>query len=232
MGKRPEELLKIMEASAMNDRCFEHMLDFIKTGMTEIQVREEIERVLHSLGADDELAFPTICVSGENSALPHGEPSDKVIKEGEFLTMDFGPKVRGYCGDMTRTVALGYVTEEMEKVYNIVLKSQLAGLAAIKAGVRGAYVDKISRDIIVEAGYGEYFPHGTGHCVGKEVHEPPWVSNRNGEEDMILEENHAVTVEPGIYIPGKFGVRIEDLAIVTDFGIINTNISTKDLIIL
>ena len=108
MGKRPEELLKIIEASAMNDRCFEHMLDFIKTGMTEIQVREEIERVLHSLGADDELAFPTICVSGENSALPHGEPSDKVIKEGEFLTMDFGPKVRGYCGDMTRTVALGY----------------------------------------------------------------------------------------------------------------------------
>ena len=122
--------------------------------------------------------------------------------------MDFGPKVRGYCGDMTRTVALGYVTEEMEKVYNIVLKSQLAGLAAIKAGVKGAYVNKISRDIIVEAGYGEYFPHGTGHCVGKEVHEPPWVSNRKGEEDMILEENHAVTVEPGIYIPKKFSVEV------------------------
>lgn len=212
----------------MGDAVFEHMLDFIKVGMTEIQVAEEIERVFMSMGAEG-LSFDTIAVSGVNSNQPHGVPTDKKLVEGEFLTMDFGAVYKGYCGDMTRTIALGYATDEMIKVYEIVLESQLAGLAAVKAGVRCADVDKASRDIIEAAGYGEYYIHGTGHGVGTLVHEPPTLNARSEE---ILQENQAVTVEPGIYLPEKFGVRIEDLAIVTPFGIINCTQSKKELIVL
>jgi Xaa-Pro aminopeptidase len=143
--------------------------------------------------------------------------------------MDFGAVYKGYCGDMTRTIALGYATDEMTKVYETVLESQLAGLAAVKAGVRCADVDKASRDIIEAAGYSEYYIHGTGHGVGTLVHEPPTLNARSEE---ILQENQAVTVEPGIYLPEKFGVRIEDLAIVTPFGIINCTQSKKELIVL
>lgn len=223
-----DELLLIMKAEAMGDIAFEHMLDFIKVGMTEIQVADEIERVLLAMGADG-LSFPTIAVSGVNSNQPHGVPSSKKLQEGEFLTMDLGAIYKGYCGDMTRTIALGYATEEMEEVYDVVLRSQLAGLNSVKAGVLCADVDKVSRTIIQEAGYGDFYIHGTGHGVGKEVHQPPTL---NAKSDEILQENQAVTVEPGIYIPEKFGVRIEDLAIVTNFGIINCTKSKKELIIL
>ncbi len=226
--KTPEELLLIMKAEAMGDAAFEHMLDFIKVGMTEKEIADEIERVLRAMGAEG-LSFETIAVSGVNSNQPHGEPSDKRLEEGDFLTMDLGALYKGYCGDMTRTVAIGYATDEMKKIYDIVLKAQLAGLAAVKAGVRCADVDRASRSIIEEAGYGEFYIHGTGHGVGTEVHEPPTL---NGRSDEILQENQAVTVEPGIYLPEKFGVRIEDLAIVTDFGIINCTRSKKELIIL
>lgn len=226
--KTPEELLLIMKAEAMGDATFEHMLDFIKVGMTEIQIADEIERVLRAMGAEG-LSFPTIAVSGVNSNQPHGVPSDKKLAEGEFLTMDLGALYKGYCGDMTRTVAIGYATEEMQAVYDIVLKAQLAGLDAVKAGVRCVDVDRASRQIIEDAGYGEYYIHGTGHGVGTLVHEPPTL---NTKSDEILQENQAVTVEPGIYLPEKFGVRIEDLAIVTSFGIINCTKSKKELIIL
>ena len=226
--KTPEELLLIMKAEAMGDAAFEHMLDFIKVGMTEIQVAEEIERVLRAMGAEG-LSFDTIAVSGVNSNQPHGVPSDKKIQEGDFLTMDLGALYKGYCGDMTRTVAIGYATDEMKKIYDIVLRSQLAGLAAVKEGVLCRDVDKASRNIIDEAGYGEYYIHGTGHGVGIQVHEAPTLNARSEE---ILKENQAVTIEPGIYLPDKFGVRIEDLAIVTKFGIINCTRSEKELIIL
>jgi len=226
--KTPEQILNIMKASAIGDMCFSHMLGYIKKGMTEIQVANEIEKVLTLLGSEG-LAFTTICVSGERTTLPHGEPSEKIIDEGDFLTMDFGAIVGGYCGDMTRTVAIGKVTGEQKKVYNIVLAAQLAGIDSIKSGVKCYDVDKVARDIIIEAGYGEYFIHGTGHGVGTQVHEAPTL---NSKSDEILEEYMPVTIEPGIYIPGKFGVRIEDLAIVTKFGIINTVNSNKDLIIL
>ncbi len=226
--KTPEELLLIMKAEAIGDMVFEHILDYIKIGMTEIQIAEEIEKTFYKLGAEG-LSFPSIVVSGVNSNQPHGEPSDKKICEGEFLTLDIGAVYKGYCGDMTRTIAIGYATEEMKEVYNVVLKSQLAGLEAVKAGVRCFDVDKICRDIITEAGYGEYYIHGTGHGVGTEVHEPPTLNQRS---DEFLQENQAVTVEPGIYLPDKFGVRIEDLAIVTSFGIINCVRSEKELIIL
>lgn len=226
--KTPEELLLIMKAEAMGDIAFEHMLDFIRPGMTEIEVADEIERVLRAMGAEA-LAFDTIAVSGVNSNQPHGVPSNKKIREGEFLTMDLGAVYQGYCGDMTRTVAIGYATEEMKKVYDIVLRAQLEGLATVRSGVSCREVDWASRRIIEEAGYGEFYIHGTGHGVGTQVHEEPTLNARSEE---VLHENQAVTVEPGIYLPEKFGVRIEDLAIVTNFGIINCTKSKKELIIL
>ena len=226
--KTPEELLLIMKAEAMGDIAFEHMLDFIRPGMTEIEVADEIERVLRAMGAEA-LAFDTIAVSGVNSNQPHGVPSNKKIREGEFLTMDLGAVYQGYCGDMTRTVAIGYATEEMKEVYDIVLRAQLEGLATVRSGVSCREVDWASRRIIEEAGYGEFYIHGTGHGVGTQVHEEPTLNARSEE---VLHENQAVTVEPGIYLPEKFGVRIEDLAIVTNFGIINCTKSKKELIIL
>lgn len=228
MIKTPDEILKIMKAEAMGDTCFTHILDFMKVGMTELQVAEEIERVLLALGAEG-LSFPTICVSGARTEFPHGEPTDKAIEEGDFVTIDMGAIVEGYCGDMTRTVAMGSISQEQQEVYDIVLRSQRAGLNAVKAGVKCFDVDKVCRDMIKEAGYGEYYIHGTGHGVGREVHEPPTL---NTKSDEVLAEYMPVTIEPGIYIPEKFGVRIEDLAIVTDFGIINTTKSEKELIIL
>lgn len=228
MIKAPDEILKILKAEAIGDMCFEHIVDYIRAGMTEIQVSDEIERVLRMLGAED-LAFPTICISGEKTNLPHGEPGDKVIREGDLLTMDFGAVYEGYCGDMTRTVGIGSLSDEQIDVYNVVLRAQLAGLEACKAGVTCFDADKAARDIIEEAGYGEYFIHTTGHGVGREVHEAPRLAN-NSED--ILQVNMAVTIEPGIYIPDKFGVRIEDLAIITEFGIINATRSEKDLIII
>ncbi|MDD6647219.1 MAG: M24 family metallopeptidase [Firmicutes bacterium] len=228
MIKTPDEILRIMKAAAMGDICFSHILEYIRPGMTELQVSDEIERTLMSLGAEG-LSFPTICVSGVNTTQPHGEPTDKVIEDGDFVTMDFGAVVEGYCGDMTRTIAVGHVSEKQREVYDVVLRSQLAGLDACRAGVRCRDVDAVSRNIIKDAGYGEFYIHGTGHGVGTEVHEAPTLNSRS---DEILAEFMPVTVEPGIYIPNEFGVRIEDLAIITEFGIINTVKSEKELIII
>ena len=228
MIKTPDEILRIMKAAAMGDICFSHILEYIRTGMTELQVSDEIERTLMSLGAEG-LSFPTICVSGVNTTQPHGEPTDKVIEDGDFVTMDFGAVVEGYCGDMTRTIAVGHVSEKQREVYDVVLRSQLAGLDACRAGVRCRDIDAVSRNIIEDAGYGEFYIHGTGHGVGTEVHEAPTLNSRS---DEILAEFMPVTVEPGIYIPNEFGVRIEDLAIITEFGIINTVKSEKELIII
>jgi len=226
--KTPEELLIIAKAEAIGDKTFKHLLDYIKVGMTELEIADEVERTMRSLGAEG-LSFPTIVVSGVNSNQPHGEPSDRKIQEGDFLTLDIGCVYRGYCSDMTRTVAIGYATDEMKKIYDIVLEAQLAGLEMVKAGVKCFDVDKASRDVIEEAGYGEFYIHGTGHGVGTEVHEPPTLNARSSE---VLKENQAVTVEPGIYLPDKFGVRIEDLVIVTEFGYANLTHSPKELIIL
>ena len=228
MVKTPEQLIKIMKAAAMGDACFSHILEYIKPGMTEKQVADEIERTLMSLGAEG-LSFPTICVSGVNTTQPHGVPSDKIIEEGDFVTMDFGAIADGWCGDMTRTIGIGYLSREQKHVYEVVLESQLAGLAACRAGAACRDVDRASRSIIEKAGYGEYYIHGTGHGVGTQVHEAPTLNA--GSED-ILAEYMPVTVEPGIYIPDRFGVRIEDLAIITDFGIINAVKSEKNLIII
>lgn len=226
--KTEQEIQNISKAAALGDRCFSHILGFIKPGMSEKQVAAEIKWFLITNGAEG-LAFDTISVSGKRSCLPHGEPTDKRIEKGEFLTLDFGAVIDGYCADMTRTIAIGSVTDEMRRVYDVVLEAQLAAIDFIKAGVRCFDADKTARDIIANAGYGEYYPHGLGHGVGKLVHEPPTL---NAKSEEILEKNMVITIEPGIYIPDKFGVRIEDLAIVTDFGIINKIESQKELIIL
>lgn len=226
--KNEQEIESISKAASLGDRCFSHILGFIEPGMSEKQIAAEIERYLFANGAEG-LAFDTISVSGERSCLPHGEPTDKRIEKGEFLTLDFGAVIDGYCGDMTRTVAIGFVTDEMRRVYETVLEAQLAAIDFIKAGVRCFDADRTARDIITNVGYGEYFPHGLGHGVGVLVHEAPTLNSKSEE---ILEKNMVITIEPGIYIPDKFGVRIEDLAIVTDFGIMNKVESQKELIIL
>ena len=227
--KTPEQLLSIMKASAMGDMCFAHMLSYLKIGMTEKQAADEIERFLLGLGAE-RLAFPTIVVSGERSNLMHGEPTDKAIEAGDFVTLDFGGVVDGFCGDMTRTVAMGKVSDYQRDVYQVVLTAQRAALAACKAGVRCIDVDRAARQVIAAAGLEEAFCHGTGHSVGREVHEEPRINKTN--EDGVLEEYMAVTIEPGVYLPRQFGVRIEDLAIITKFGTINTVTAPKELIIL
>lgn len=228
MIKTPHELMAILEAQAMGDACFSHILEYIRPGMTEIQVAEEIKKTLMDLGAEG-LAFDTICVSGEKGDQPHGVPSEKIIQDGDLVTMDFGAVVRGYCGDMTRTIGIGSISRELKDAYDVVKRSQEAGLSACRAGVPCKEIDRVCRSIIEEAGFGEYFVHGTGHGVGREVHESPTL---NGKSEEVLEAYMPVTVEPGIYVPGSFGIRIEDLAIITDFGIINGTKSTKDLIII
>lgn len=228
MVKKPDEILAIMEAQAIGDACFSHILEYIRPGMSEKQVASEIDRTLMALGADG-LAFETICVSGENGDQPHGVPSDRVIRNWDLVTMDFGAMVRGYCGDMTRTIGIGDLSDEMKQAYDLVLRAQIAGLEACRTGVSCREVDSVCRDIITDAGYGEYFVHGTGHGVGREVHEAPTL---NAKSEETLKAYMPVTVEPGIYVPGRFGIRIEDLAIITDFGIINATKSRKELIII
>ena len=228
MVKTPDEILAIMEAQAMGDACFTHMLEFISPGMTEIEIANEIEKTLMDLGSEA-IGFDTICVAGENGDQPHGVPSDRKIQKGDLLTMDFGGVVRGYHGDMTRTIGIGHLSDELKDAYELIRRSQEAGLAACRAGVSCREVDRVCRSIIEEAGFGEYFVHGTGHGVGEEIHEAPTL---NTKSDEILEAYMPVTIEPGIYVPGRYGVRIEDLAIITDFGIINATNSTRELIII
>ena len=226
--KDETELAAMERAIELTDRCFSHMLQTLHPGMTEREGALEIETFLKKNGAQ-RLSFDTICVSGMRTSLPHGVPSDKIIEKGDLVTMDFGCVVDGYCSDMTRTVAIGSATDEQREVYNIVLEAQLAALSALKAGMEWAQGDKIARDIIEAAGYGPYFGHGLGHGVGLEIHELPTMSRRGRG---VFAENMTVTVEPGIYLPKKFGVRIEDLAIITSSGIINKVKSNKEFIIL
>lgn len=228
MIKDEDEVSAIKRAQDLTDRCFTHILDYIKPGLTENQVALEIELYLKQQGAM-RLSFDTICVSGIRTSLPHGTPSEKRLEKGDLITLDFGCVVDGYCSDMTRTIALGSATQEQKDIYNIVKIAQQAACDAIKAGVPGFDVDKVARDIIADAGHGAAFGHGTGHGVGLEIHEAPRLSPKSTD---VLKKGMVVTVEPGIYYPGKFGVRIEDLAIVTDSNIINTTQSEKEFIVL
>lgn len=226
--KTPEELDKIRAAQALTDYGFEYVLPRIKQGRTEREIALELEFEIRRQGAEA-AAFDFIVVSGENSALPHGAPSDRKLSKGDFVTLDFGATVEGWHSDMTRTVAVGCCSSRQREVYEIVLEAQRAALDLIKDGISCREGDAAARDVIAKAGYAECFGHGTGHGVGVEVHEAPRLSPNAGDEK--LRKGSVVTVEPGIYIPGRFGVRIEDMVVITGEGCENLTKSVKELII-
>ena len=225
--KEDWELELMRKAQAITDKAFTEVCPRIKVGMTELELQAELIYCLYKNGATG-LAFEPIVVSGPNTSLPHGVAGERVIREGDFITMDYGASYMGYCSDMTRTVAVGHATEEMVKVYNTVLEAQLAALAISKAGVPGADIDAAARKVITDAGYGPYFGHGYGHSLGLEVHEAPSPNAKN-PEPMPLKA--VASAEPGIYLPGRFGVRIEDTCVYLEDGIEILTKSPKELIV-
>ncbi|MGI5901954.1 MAG: M24 family metallopeptidase [Desulfitobacteriia bacterium] len=226
--KDREEIEIIRQAVEITDRAFKQILNRIKLGVEEREISLELEFFLRREGASA-ASFEYIVASGFRGALPHGVASEKKIKNGELLTMDFGAKYQGYCSDLTRTVSIGKPTLKQKEVYNLVLEAQLAALEAIKPGLKGKEIDRVARDIISKAGYGEYFGHGLGHSVGLEIHESPFLNTR---EEKVLEPGMIVTVEPGIYIPGWGGVRIEDMVLVTNSGAEVLTQASKEFIII
>ncbi|MBQ8208093.1 MAG: aminopeptidase P family protein [Clostridia bacterium] len=225
--KTSDELDIIARAQAITDAAFDHIVNFIKPEMTELEVALELEFFMRSKGAQS-VAFDTIAVSGKSSSLPHGVPENRKLEKG-FFTMDYGARLDGYCSDMTRTVVLGKADADMKKLYNTVLEAQLAGIEMIKLGESCHAVDKVARDIIEGAGYKGCFGHGLGHGVGMFIHEAPRLSPKVSP-DKKLEAGHVVTCEPGIYIAGKYGCRIEDMLAVTENGTIDFTKSPKELI--
>lgn len=228
MVKSEEEKECILTAQKIAEDAFSHILTFIKPGVTEKEIALELDFYMLSHGAEA-LSFETIAVAGKKTSMPHGVPDDNVVQNGDFVTMDFGAVYKGYHSDMTRTVAVGSVSDEQKKIYNIVAQAQEAALCVLKKGVSCADADKAARDVIKNSGYGDYFGHGTGHGVGIEIHESPSLSPKSPHK---LQVGNVVTVEPGIYLPDKFGVRIEDMAIITESSFENLTKAPKELIIL
>lgn len=227
--KESQEIDCIKRAESIGDYAFSYILTYIKNNnsFTEMDIAAELEYYMKKHGARA-LSFDTIVASGTNSSMPHALVSNKIIEPGDFITMDFGCIYEDYCSDMTRTIAYKSIDAEKQKIYSIVLQAQMSALEAIRPGVKCSEIDRIARDIIRDAGYGDYFGHGLGHSVGLFIHEEPRFSPRC---DTILEPGMVITVEPGIYLPGKFGVRIEDLVCVTKEGYVNLTSSNKDLVI-
>ena len=226
--KEDDEVGKIVAAQRIAEQAFEEVMNDIRVGVTEKEIAARLTYLMLHYGAEN-MSFDPIVVSGANSSKPHGGPPEKQIEADDFVTMDFGCIVDGYCSDMTRTVAVGHVTEEMQRVYDIVLDAQLAGIACCKAGVSGREVDGAARRVIEAAGYGDAFGHGFGHGVGLEIHEAPTASSRS---EALLPAGSILTAEPGIYLPGKFGVRTEDMLNVIEDGCINLTEAPKTLRIL
>jgi len=226
--KAPEEIAFIQAAQDITDKTFTHILDFIKPGVTEREVAVEMEYFMRKNGASS-LAFDSIVVSGVNSSLPHGVPSDKKIEDGDFVTMDFGAAYNGYCSDMTRTVAVGKISDEQKHVYDTVLAAHLMAAEAVRPGMRYSEIDKVARDYIYKNGYEGCFGHGLGHSLGLFIHEEPRFSMSC---DQIIETGVIETIEPGVYLEGKFGVRIEDTVLITETGIQSFAHSEKQLITL
>lgn len=223
--KSEDELDRIRQACAISCKAFDHMLGFIRPGLTEKEVQLELDYTMLKMGAED-IGFATIACAGENGSLPHAIPSDRVIKSGELLTMDFGAKFNGYTADMTRTVAVGHVSDELKKLYYTVLEAQKRALDLIGPGVKCCDVDKAARDYI-DAYYPGTFGHSLGHGVGMDVHEQPGLNVR---DDRALVPGHVVTIEPGIYIPGLGGCRIEDMGVIRENGFENFITAPKQLI--
>lgn len=226
--KSGEELKKMEAAQGIAERALGDILQEIRPGVTEKELAARLQYLMLHYGAAD-MSFDPIVVSGPNGSLPHGVPGERKIRGGEFVTMDFGCVYQGYCSDMTRTVAVGSVTEEMRRVYDTVLSAQLAGIAAAKGGVSGREVDAAARAVIEQAGYGAYFTHSFGHGVGVEIHESPNAAPRN---DAAMPVGAVISAEPGIYLPGKLGVRIEDVVVLTKTGCRNLTHAPKELLVL
>lgn len=226
--KSAGELVVMRQAQAITDRSFTELLNFIRAGRTEREIASELEYIMRKFGGDG-LAFDTIAVSGKNSSMPHGVPTEKPVEPGDFLTLDFGALKDGYCSDMTRTVAIGHVSDAQKKVYETVLKAQNKAFEAIKAGACCRMVDQAARSLIETAGYKGCFGHALGHSLGLEIHEEPRFSPLT---PAYAAAGNVLSVEPGIYIEGQFGVRIEDVVVVTEDGYENLTHSPKQLIIL
>ncbi|WP_251446016.1 aminopeptidase P family protein [Vermiculatibacterium agrestimuris] len=227
-AKDEEELSRMLAAQRITDDAFTEICGFIRPGMTEAEIAAKLTYEMLRRGAQ-RMSFDPIVASGPNGSRPHAIPGARQVQRGEFITMDFGCVYEGYCSDMTRTVALGEVDEDKRRVYDTVLQAQLAGIAASRAGVPGKDIDDAARAVIEAAGYGRFFGHGYGHSLGLEIHESP---NANARETAPLPVGAMVSAEPGIYIPGQFGVRIEDVVRMEEGGCTDITRSPKELIIL
>lgn len=224
--KSADEIERVAEAQAITDAAFTHILGFVRPGITEIDIALELEFFMRKNGSDG-VAFAPIVASGPNSAKPHASVTDRVIQSGDFLKMDFGARFAGYCSDMTRTVVVGRASDKQREIYEVVRAANEAGIQALKAGVPGASVDGAAREVIEAAGYGQNFRHGLGHGVGLEIHESPSLGMKAAKS---VHAGSVVTIEPGIYLPGFGGVRIEDLAVVESDGCRVLTTSTKDFL--
>lgn len=224
--KSPEELQILKRAGEIADAAYEHIQTYIKPGVREIEVANELEFFMRKQGATSS-SFDIIVASGYRSALPHGVASEKKIQSGELVTMDYGALYNGYCSDITRTIAVGHISDELKAIYETVLEAQLRGVKGIKPGMTGKEADALTRDYITDKGYGEYFGHSTGHGLGLEVHEEPRLSHLS---ESVLVPGMVVTVEPGIYVPSVGGCRIEDDIVITETGNERLTNSTKELI--
>lgn len=227
-SKDREELAAMVRAQKITDAAFGEILNYIRPGLTEQEVAARLVYELLRRGAR-KVSFDPIVAAGANGSMPHAVPGETVIQKGMFVTMDFGCVYDGYCSDMTRTVAVGQPTQEMERVYETVLAAQKAGVAAARAGMPGRELDAAARKVIEEAGYGDYFTHSFGHSLGLEIHESP---NASPSETRPLPVGTVISAEPGIYLPGRFGVRIEDVLVLEEGGCRDITQSPKNLIVL
>ena len=212
--KEPDEISRIKAATALADAAFERLLRDQIVGRTERELALALDNDMRQRGAE-RVSFETIVATGAHGALPHAQPRDAEIRQGDLVVFDWGAELDGYCSDCTRTIAAGDPGADARDVYELVLEAQLAGLQAVRPGRGGKDVDGVAREMIAASGYAEQFGHGLGHGVGLEIHERPTLSTRSDDE---LETSNVVTVEPGVYLPGQFGIRIEDLVVVTDDG--------------
>ncbi|MBT3318815.1 MAG: aminopeptidase P family protein [Clostridia bacterium] len=225
--KDDAEIAAITKGAQHNDKLFAKVCTMIEAGVTEADIKAELIYYMNKNGA--EAAFDPIVASGSNSSLPHATPTSKKFVSGDFVTMDYGCKFGGYCSDFTRTVVVGKVDNEQQKVYDTVKTAGDLATKALAPGVKCSDIDAIARDYITSKGYGEYFGHGLGHGVGRNIHEAP---SLNATGEIVLEAGMVITIEPGIYLPGKWGVRIEDLCVITEDGYENLTAAPRDLIII
>ena len=225
--KDEDELGLITKGAQHNDNLFSNLCGLLRPGISEMDIKAEIVYYMHKNGA--ETAFAPIVASGENSSLPHATPSDRKLRAGDFVTMDYGCRFGGYCSDFTRTVAISHMDKDQQKVYDIVKCAGELAIAALKAGAIAQDIDAVARDYIAQHGFGQAFGHGLGHGVGLFIHEAPTLGEKS---DAVLEDGMVVTIEPGIYLAGRFGVRIEDLCVIKDGGCVNLTGAPRDMIII